>query len=127
LAVPTFLCSCRFRILKFTLARHERSGVGRNLPFASKEWKPSRDPNSYANARPEKRLAMASGNQALRFEHYLDAVILFVSEDVIAVWRFVERHAVRNDEARVYLAPLDPFKQFAPVALDVALPCPHRQ
>src|SRR5215207_9490247 len=63
----------------------------------------------------------------LRLEHDLDAVVHLVVEDVEAVRRVVEPHAVRDDERRVDLAVLDVAEQLLPVALDVALARPHRQ
>ena len=60
-------------------------------------------------------------------QHDLDAVVLFLVEDVVAVRRFIQRQPVRDDEAGVDLSLLDSLQQRLHVALDVALPGLHRQ
>src|ERR1051326_1626804 len=63
----------------------------------------------------------------LWFENYLNAIILFVLEDVVAFWPFVQRQAVRDDERGVDVAALDAFQQGAQVAMNVGLPHPEGQ
>src|SRR5690348_185208 len=57
----------------------------------------------------------------LRLEDDLQALLLLVLEDLVAVRRLVERQAVRDDEAGVDLAALDAVQQRPHVALHVAL------
>src|SRR5437868_9331062 len=66
-------------------------------------------------------MALASLYRGSRLEHDLDAIVLLVQEDVIAFGRVVEPHAVRDNEARIDLALLDPFEQRFQIALHVAL------
>src|SRR5581483_3494215 len=58
---------------------------------------------------------------SLRLEDHLRAVVLLVDEHRVAAWRVVEWQAVRDDEARVDVAVLDPLEERPEVALDVRL------
>src|SRR3954453_7081827 len=57
----------------------------------------------------------------LRFEHDLLAVVLLVAEHRIAFRSVFERHAMRDDETRVYFALLDALEQRFHVAVHVTL------
>src|SRR5262249_59151303 len=59
---------------------------------------------------------------SVRFEHDLDAVVLFVQEHVIPFGRLTEPQAVRDDETGIDLPVLNPFEQRAEVALYMRLP-----
>src|SRR5947209_8401897 len=56
-----------------------------------------------------------------RLQHHFNALVLLIAEDPVRLRRLFQRQAVRNDEARVELALLDPRQQRLQVAVDVRL------
>src|SRR3954451_2978373 len=62
----------------------------------------------------------------LRLQHDLLAVVFLVAEHPVAFGRILEGHAMRDDEARVDLAPFHPLEQWLHVAMHVALSGPER-
>jgi hypothetical protein len=60
----------------------------------------------------------------LRQEHDLQAVILLVAEQLVAVRRVFQRHPMRDHEARINLAALSALEQLVPIAVARAFgPC----
>src|SRR5688500_15642890 len=58
----------------------------------------------------------------IRFQHDFYAIILLVSENIVATRRVVERHPMSYHETRIDLAFFDPFKQWLHISLNVCLP-----
>src|SRR6185295_9063750 len=63
----------------------------------------------------------------MRLQHYLDALILLVAEDLVGLRGVVEREAVRDDERRVNLTAFDAAEQRLHVLHHVCLPHPERE
>ena len=73
----------------------------------------------------DKRGSAIIERHASRLEYNLDAVVVFLVEDVVPVRRFRERQAVRDDVVELNLALLDPPDQLVDVALRRALAETH--
>ena len=52
--------------------------------------------------------ARTSRRSRSRLEDHLDALVLFIQEQLVSLRRSVQTHPVGDDEARVDFAPLDP-------------------
>lgn len=63
----------------------------------------------------------------LRFHHDLDAIVLLVLENLIAIWRVVETYSMRDDKRWINRAALDEFKQRRHVLVHVRLSHLERQ
>src|SRR5690348_16143701 len=61
----------------------------------------------------------------MRLHHDLDAIVLFFPEHGISLRSLIERHAVRDHEARIDLAFLNSFEQGLHIALHMRLSGAH--
>src|SRR4051794_5187829 len=63
----------------------------------------------------------------MRLEYHLFAVVLLSFEHGVALWRLLQRQAMRDDHGRIYVAVDDALEEGLNVPLDVALPRLNRQ